>query len=338
MFGRTVVDELRKFGIAALPGSRRPSAALFIDGEDADSIRSVLHAGDIAIDAAGPYHLRSTALIESAIEVGFDVIDLNDNLGYAQCVVSLEPQVAAAGIRVLTSASTVSAISAAMLRQSGLSAPVRATAFLAPATRRTANRATARSLLRCIGQPIQIWREGRLSGAAGWGEIRQFPMPEPLGPIWGRLFESADAVHLPRIWPSLRDVAMYVDPRSNEVKAALYFAARSRLARNVAGRAERFAVWLARRFGSNLGGVGYEFQAANGAVARCSLTAERDSYLAAVAPAVLAARAIAEDRFPQQGLVPPDRHVEPGELFAYLAAAGISVRGDGFAAAPAVVH
>jgi hypothetical protein len=47
--------------------------------------------------------------------------------------------------------------------------------------------------------------------------------------------------------------------------------------------------------------------------------------LHAVAPAVLAARAIAEDRFPEHGLVMPNRHVELTELLNYLQCTGIEI-------------
>ena len=39
-------------------------------------------------------------------------------------------------------------------------------------------------------------------------------MPGPVGLVCGRLFETADAVYLPRIWPSLREVDMVVDPNT----------------------------------------------------------------------------------------------------------------------------
>ena len=137
LFGRTIIAELAKIGIPATAVSRRPSAPIQCDAEDPDSLRKVLHLADIIIDAAGPFHLRSMVLLEAATEIGCDMIDINDNLHYAQQVVALEPQINAAGIRVLTSASTVSAVAAAIICHSGISTPTRITSFLAPATRHT---------------------------------------------------------------------------------------------------------------------------------------------------------------------------------------------------------
>src|SRR5262245_1712962 len=107
-FGRAATEQLRKFGVHVRTASLRPGADLQIDANDAQSIRAAISAGNIVLDAAGPYHGRSTALIDTAIDVGFDVVDLNDDLSYAESVLARESQIVEAGIRVLPSSSTVS--------------------------------------------------------------------------------------------------------------------------------------------------------------------------------------------------------------------------------------
>ena len=221
LFGRTVIEQLRPQGIIAQSASRRGSADVRVDANDSTSIRAALRPGDLVIDAAGPFQARTTALIQAAVEVGFDVIDLNDDLTYAESILALESQIARAGIRVLTSASSVSAVAAAVVQLSGIPAPQRFTTFLAPASRHTANSGTALSLLRSVGEPVRVLHEGKLQTRVGWSEMRPFRLPVPVGAICGRLFESADAVHLPRIWPSLREVAMYVDTNTTGVNTLL---------------------------------------------------------------------------------------------------------------------
>jgi Saccharopine dehydrogenase NADP binding domain len=326
LFGRTIVDQLRQFNIAAHPASRGAAAEIRIDANDQRSIRSVLRAGDVVIDAAGPFHDRSTALVELAIDIGFDVVDINDNLRYAESVVALKSRIDAAGIRVLSSASSVSAVAAAIVRHSGIARPTRVTAFLAPASRHTANAGTALSLIQSVGQPVRILRDGELQSNIGWSEPRNFPMPSPIGPICGRLFESADSLYLPRIWPTLRDVAMYVDTNIPGMNSLLRKAANSRAVRSVLHRGVRIGTALARRLGASAGGIGYEIEDDTGRAVRYAISATRNSYLTAVAPAVLATRAIAEDHFREGGLVMPDRHVDAAELFAFLQAAGIEGR------------
>ncbi len=211
LFGRTIVDQLQAVGIRSLVAGRHSKADVQINANDTASIRAAVAPGDLVIDTAGPFQRRTMALVQAAIDIGFDLIDINDNLRYAEQILALEKQIAAAGIRVLSSASSVSAFAAAAVEQSGISEPLRITAFLAPATRHTANRGTALSLIESVGQPVRVWRNGKLQTLTGWGEQRRFEMPSPLGPIRGRLFKSADAVFLPRIWPSLKTVEMFVD-------------------------------------------------------------------------------------------------------------------------------
>jgi hypothetical protein len=323
-FGRAIIRELARLGIAATAASRRMGADVRLDAEDGGSIRAALRPGDVVIDTAGPYHLRSTALVEAAIKIGFDVIDLNDYLAYADRVIELRPRIEAAGIRVLSSASTVSAVAAAVARRSEVDSLVRMSGFLAPSSRRSANPGAALSLLRSIGQPITIWRDGRRQTVAGWSEPQQFPMPAPIGTICGRLYETADTAYLPQIWPFLREATMRVAPNAAGLKMLLSLAARWPWVRNLMRSQIRFGTRFARRFGSPSGGVGYEIEDASGQISRWAIVAAENGYLVAITPAVLAARAIVEGRFQPRGLVLPDQHMQGNELADYLASAGIA--------------
>src|SRR5439155_1719737 len=224
-FGRAAAERLRSHGVRAVLASRRAGAELRVDVESRASMKTALKPYDVVLDAAGPFQARTTALIEAAIETGFDVVDLSDSLRYAERVADLRLRIEAAGVRVLTSCSSVSAVGAAAIRLSGVEKPVRLDVVLRPATRDTAHRATARA--------------------------------------------------------------------------------------------------LCRLFGSRGGGILFEVEDSDGALVTLALQAPAKSYLVAIAPAVLAARAIAEGRFKPTGLVPPEQHAEAGELAAYLGSLGI---------------
>jgi hypothetical protein len=226
LFGRNVMQQLKVLGISTMSAARRGAPNIQVDANDADSIRTSFSPGDIVIDAAGPFRKRSMALLEAAIEIGFDLVDMNDDLSYAEQVLALEGSIAHAGIRVLSSASSVSAVAAAIVQTSKLKMPVRVTGFLAPASRHTANRGSALSLIQSVGCPVRALRDGRLQTLRGWGQMRRFAMPAPVGLVCGRLFESADAVYLPRIWPLLKDVETYVDPNTPGFSALFWVAAR----------------------------------------------------------------------------------------------------------------
>lgn len=324
LFGRTAADQLRKIGLTVVTASRKPGADLVIDANDSASIKEALRAGDLVVDAAGPFHDRSTALVESAVEVGFDIIDLNDNLQYAQAIVALANRIDQTGIRVLSSASTVSAVAAAIIQHSQINSPRSLTVFLVPATRHTANAGTASSLIRSVGQPICVFCDGRLQEFRGWNQAIQFRMPRPLGMIRGGLWETADGIHLPRVWRSLRKVTMYVDTNTPGANMLLGLASRRPALKRIIETQLGWATGLARLLGSSMGGVGYLIEGAMGETARYAIVARRNSFLTAVAPAVLAVRAVIEGRFEPRGLVSPDRHVDRDELFAFLQANGIT--------------
>lgn len=325
LFGRTVISELATLGLTAIVCSRRGEADLRMDANDAASIQQALRADDLVVDAAGPFHTRSTALINQAIEMKFDVVDINDDLRYAESVLELAPEIAAAGIRVVSSSSSVSAIAAAVVAHSGIAMPRRVTSFLAPASRHTANPGTAASLWRTIGRPVRVWSDGRLETHVGWSETRNFAMPRPLGKIRGHLFESADAIYLPKIWPMLRDVRMYVDSNTFGANTVLQMASYSEPLRELAESKVHIGAWLARKLGSSAGGIGYEIEGSDGRIARHAIVSASNSFVAAVAPAVLAARAIAKKEFGERGLVLPHRHVSPADLFGFLAERGITL-------------
>lgn len=324
LFGRTVAEQLRNERIAVEIAARRAGADIIADANDAFALRSFLRSGDLVVDAAGPFQARSTALVETAIDVGCDIVDLNDSVAYAEKVLTLEPRIAAAGIRVLSGASTVSAVAAAVIRQREITNPQRVAGFLAPATRYTANAGAARSLIASVGRNVRVWRDGRLQSAEGWSEPRTFPMSRPVGSVCGRLFETADAVYLPRIWPTLREVTMHVDPNTPGLNLLLRAAGTVPGLRSLMMASMPLGTWIARKFGASAGGIGYEIEDADGNLLRSAIVAEKGSQLVAVAPAVLAARAILAGQFDYRGLVPPDRHVDPTSLIEFLRAGGIT--------------
>ncbi len=328
-FGRTTVLELRAMGIEPLVASRGAAADLRVDANDLDSIRAALRADDLVIDTAGPFQERSLALIEAAMEVGFHVIDINDDLGYAERVLELEHRIDAAGVLVLSSSSSVSAISATVVRLSGKAStttgPVRVSTFLAPATRHTGRPGSALSLIRSLGRPIRTRRGGELVTRRGWSEARRFPMPPPVGKIRGRLFESADAVHLPRIWNSISTVEMFVDTNTPGFNFLLDVAARFPALRRVMERRVEFGTRLSRLLGSAAGGLGYEIESGTGEIARSAIVSKDRGQITPISTAVVAARRIHSGDLAGGGLVSPDRHVEPGELLEYWEANGIEL-------------
>lgn len=324
-FGRAAADLLRRRGERPLIASRGPGADLLIDAENAQSLSSALRPHDIIIDAAGPFQRRSTRLIETCITVGCDVIDLSDSLQYAMRVQSLASDISAAGIRVLNACSSVSAVSAALIRETGVSRPVRVSVFLAPATANTSTGATARSLVACLGGTIQVRRGGTLIEMQPFADERLFSFPPPVGVVHGRRAESADALLLPQVWPSLQDVDFWVDTRRRALNSLFAVAARQRLLRSGVETLLPIGRRLTKIFGVRSGGYSVVVEDGEDSRVACGVTHASHSYLVAVAPAVLAAQSIAAGRLTDRGLLPPDRHVDHEDLIGFLRSEGMVV-------------
>jgi len=324
-FGGAAVARLRADGAQPLTAARRPGADLQLDAEDPRSLRAVLRPGDVVVDTIGPFQARTPALVEAALDVGFDVVDIADSRAYVAQLYERQARIDASGLRVLTACSSVSAVSAALVRLSGIDRPVRVTGLLAPATRFTSNPGSARSLLASVGQPICIVDAGRLAPRTGWRETRAFQMPPPIGAVRGHLFETADAVSLPHIWPGLQRVDFYVDSRVPGLNATFSLAARWPAFHRLVSASFRPGLALVRLLGSAVGCLAFEIEGADGGCVRYALIAAEHGYLTPIIPAVIAARALAEGRFGPLGLVPADKQVQADELLAYLRALGVRV-------------
>ncbi len=322
-FGAAAVELLRRDGEQPLVGSRRPGADCLVDAEDAASLRAALRRGDVVIDAAGPFQRRSSRLAETALDAGCDVIDLADSLDHARTMQRLAPRIDRAGTRLLTACSSVSAVTAALVRLLGVTAPTRISAFLAPATKNTSTAATAESLFASLERPVRVLFGGRLVERRAFGEERRCDFAPPVGTVRGRLGESADALTLPPIWPALREVDFWVDTRRRLLNSFLATAARHRPVRALARAVQPLGRRLAKRFGARSGGFAVEVEDAAGTVHTAGFVHASHSYLVAVAPAVLAARALKAGTFAATGLVPADRQVDPHELADYLDRAGV---------------
>jgi saccharopine dehydrogenase-like NADP-dependent oxidoreductase len=329
LFGGAAVELLRAEGMAPLVAARGAARTdggppdLRLDADDPAALRAALLPDDIVLDAAGPFQERGAALVETALDVGCDVVDLSDSLGHFLKIDALRARIEAKGIRVLTSCSSVTTLLAALVRASGAQAPARVSVYLSPASRVTATAGTGGALRHSLGQPIRILRGGRLVEARGWSESRSFLMPPPIGRARGYLMESVHAATLPRIFPTLREADFWVDSRVPGLNSVFRLLARAPALAARVSRAMRRSTLVARTFGSVAGGMLAEIEEASGNVIQARVFAPRRSFLAAVAPAVLAVHAIASGRFTERGMVPHDRHVDPDELFAYLRRLGI---------------
>jgi len=318
-----LVGLLESEGMQPVRAARHGSVELPLDVEDSDMLRSVLRPGILSWTRWAPSRGDRLPWSRRPLEIGFDLIDLSDSLDYSEMLFGLEPRITQSGIRVLTACSSISVGSAALIRLSTIDSPVEVSGFLVPAARHVAWPGTGSSLLNSVGRPIRIWQNGELVAKRGWSEARQFEFPPPLRRTNGYLFESADALMLPRIWPGLRAVDFFVSSHVPGFDSVFRAAARWKWIRTLVVRMAPFGLSIARRIGGRIGCLAYEIRAEDGRRARLGLIGPDRSYLTPVAPMVLAAKRIAAGRFEPRGLVAADQQVGAVELIEYLATLGV---------------
>lgn len=302
-FGGLITARLRAAGLEPIVASRTHSD-LRLDADKAEDIRTHLKARDLVIDAAGPFQRRTSALIDAARSIGFDVIDLSDSAEYTAMVYEREAPINAAGIRVLNSCSALSTVSAAILKSTPVEQPRRLSAYLVPATRYTATPSTLAAMLSSV-QPVS----------------RTFAFPRPIGRRTGVGMKSVDSITLHRKFSSLRTAELFVDlslPGGN----LLLQTTRWQAMRAFIEKHQRKILGLANRIGSRTGVLGYEI-ASQTKHKRYLFTGEKSHHIAII-PAVLAATAIAKGQFKPRGLIHPADHVDMNALFEAIRNEGIT--------------
>ena len=272
-FGRLIVERLAKAGLQPIVASRT-HGDLRIDANNADDLKKNLKPRDLVVDCAGPFQKRNSALIETARTMGVDIVDISDSVEYASMVYKYEAPISAAGIRVLTACSSLSTISAAVLKSLSVDEPRRLSAYLVPAIRHTASTSTIESVQ-----------------AALIGSFKRFHFPKPIGTRVGVTAKTVDSVTLPRIFPTLKTTDLTVDLRFPGMNLALAAVPRWQFARRMMEKFQSKALGFAKTFGTTHGVLGYEIASKVGFKYRI-FTGDR-SYMLAVLPAILASISIA---------------------------------------------
>jgi hypothetical protein len=300
-FGRLIVERLREAGLQPLAASRS-HGDLRIDANNPEELRANLHQRELVIDAAGPFQKRSPALIDAAMRIGFDVVDLSDSPDYSAMVYERDAPIRASGIRVLPACSALSTVSALVLESTGIEQPQRLSAYLLPASHYTANAGAVESFLSSVQ-----------------GRSRTFRFSDPFGDRSGVAVRSIDALTLPRTFPSLRTIELAVDTGMSSGNLLL----RWRSFQHLIERFEPAVLKIARWIGETEGVLAYEI--ASTLRHKQQIFSGERSYMLAVLPAVHAAMAIASGRFPHTGVVAPRDHVDPAEFFEAVRREGIAI-------------
>ncbi len=190
VFGARMARLLLRDGHHVTVAGRNGAAAQALAAElgcaavcmDREGDLGALAGHDVVVDAAGPFHAYGRdryRLARAALQAGLHYLDLSDNAEFCAGIVALDGQARAAGLCAISGLSSVPALSSAAVRAlSGTDLPQVIDMAILPGNRSPRGLSVMESILTQAGQPMQVWRGGRWTRAAGWSDPRYYRLPE----------------------------------------------------------------------------------------------------------------------------------------------------------------
>lgn len=194
-------DKARAFA-AGLPEAE--GLAFDRDGDCAAQLASL--QADLVIDAAGPFQGSSYALPRACIAAGLHYLDLADARDFVCGIGALDAEARAAGVAVISGASSLPALSGAVVRElsQGMERIEGIDMAISATTRASAGPAVVRSALSYAGQPVKLWRAGAWCAFPGWGLAKRLRCAVPGQAVLSRRVALADVPDLelfPQLFP-----------------------------------------------------------------------------------------------------------------------------------------
>jgi predicted dinucleotide-binding enzyme len=164
----------------------------------------------VVINASGPYQWQDHRLARACIGAGAHYIDLADARQFVSGIAALEAEARAADVLLVSGASTVPALSVAVIdayapRFSALEA---ARIVIAPGNSFDPGLATTQSILGTLGRPFAAAGGKMQSAIYGWQSLRRQTV-SGLGARWLGACETPDLDLLPRRYPGLNRVEVF---------------------------------------------------------------------------------------------------------------------------------
>jgi hypothetical protein len=191
--------------VAAL-GGRAEAAA--IDHEAADfPARLAALAPDLVVHTSGPYQGQGYHVARAAIAAGSHYADLADGRAFVVGIGALDAEARARGVVVAAGASTLPAVSGAVLDTLVPQyAPCEAIEIvIAPGQATPRGLATLASVLSYCGAPFREWRDGAWRVVHGWQGLRRVDLGA-LGTRWAARCDVPDLDLVPARYPAVRSV------------------------------------------------------------------------------------------------------------------------------------
>jgi hypothetical protein len=204
VFGGHLARELAAMGLSVIVAGRNleraQTTAHSIGGTavwlDRDRVTvEELHAtgAAVVVDAAGPFQGGEPTVARAAMEAGLHYVDLADARDFVTGFAALDGEARAAGVTLLTGASSTPALSHAVLDHltEGWRGIDHVEAAISPGARAPRGRAVMEAILTWLGRPVQVFSDGGWRQRRGWGGLYRRQMGAA-GRRWLSLCETPD--------------------------------------------------------------------------------------------------------------------------------------------------
>jgi saccharopine dehydrogenase-like NADP-dependent oxidoreductase len=183
--------------------------ALALDAHAADLVENLrrLHV-DVLIHTAGPFQGQDYSVARAAIEAGCHYIDLADGRQFVAGISSLNAEALAASVSIISGASSVPALSSAVVdRHLARFGRLDAIHLGISSGARAPGLATVKGVFSYGGKPIRCWQAGACIDAYGWLNLCRHEFPQPLGKRWLGSCDIPDLELFPPRYPTVRTVS-----------------------------------------------------------------------------------------------------------------------------------
>ncbi|MGB3796214.1 MAG: DUF4166 domain-containing protein [Alteraurantiacibacter sp.] len=153
------------------------------------------HRPAIVIDASGPFQAMDQTVPRACIAAGAHYCDIADSRDFVCIIGELNSEASAAGVVVLSGASSVPALSGAVVREltKGMERVAAVEMAISASNRATAGGAVAAAIVGQVGQPFTLRRGSRSVTVYGWQELQQVSFTVPgMAPVEGRTVALVD--------------------------------------------------------------------------------------------------------------------------------------------------
>jgi hypothetical protein len=199
--GHSLIVAGRSAGRAARLAATLPDArALALDRSGEFGPLLERERPNLVIDAAGPFQGSDYRVPSACIAAAIPYLDLADARDFVCGIGSLDSEARAAGVAIVSGASTSPALTGAIARRlaQGLERVDCVEIALSAANRAAGGDAVVAAALSYAGRPVRLWRGRRWTEAAGWQEMKRvdFKFADGRGGLSGRLVALADLADL----------------------------------------------------------------------------------------------------------------------------------------------